>query len=56
LTAQDAQAFAEKAVELLRNPGHRSRLGTKARRMIQEQYDWNVIERQFLDLVEDPDG
>lgn len=56
LTAQDAQAFAEKAVELLRNPELRSSLGTNARRMIQEQYDWNVIARQFLDLVEDPDG
>ena len=56
LTAHDAEAFAEKTVELLRNPGHRSSLGTNARRMIQEQYDWNVIGRQFLDLVEDHDG
>ena len=39
-------------MKLLRNPGLRSSLGANARRMIQEQYDWNVIGRQFLDLVE----
>ena len=56
LTAEDAESFAKKAVELLRNPELRSSLGTNARRMIQERYDWSVIGRQFLDLVEDPDG
>ena len=54
LTAETAEAFAEQAVKLLRNPELRSSLGAKARQMIQEQYDWNVIGRQFLDLVEAP--
>jgi glycosyltransferase involved in cell wall biosynthesis len=54
LTAGSAEAFAEQAVALLRNPERRSSLGSNARRMIQEQYDWKVIERQFLDLVELP--
>ncbi len=52
LTAETAEAFAEQTVTLLRNPDLRSNLGAKARRMIQERYDWNVIGRQFLDLVE----
>jgi len=56
LTAGTAEGFAEQTAELLRNPELRSSLGANARRMIQEQYDWNVIGRQFLDLVEDPHG
>jgi len=56
LTAGTAGAFAEHTVELLRNPELRSSLGANARQMIQEQYDWNVIGRQFLDLVEGPHG
>ena len=56
LTAETAEAFAEQAVKLLRNPELRSSLGANARQMIQEQYDWNVIGRQFLDLVEAPHG
>jgi glycosyltransferase involved in cell wall biosynthesis len=53
-TAATAEAFAERVVELLRNPDLRAELGANARRMIQERYDWNVIESQFLDLVEAP--
>ena len=56
LTAGTAGAFAEQAVKLLRNPELRSSLGVNARQMIREQYDWNVIGRQFLDLVEAPHG
>lgn len=56
LTAATAEAFAEQAVVLLRNPELRSSLGARARRTIQEQYDWNVIGRQFLDLVEASHG
>ena len=52
VTAATPSAFAERTVELLRNSTLRSNLGANARRMIQEQYDWSVIERQFLDLVE----
>ena len=55
-TAATAEAFAEQAVKLLRNPELRSSLGANARQMIQEQYDWNVIGPQFLDLVEAPHG
>jgi glycosyltransferase involved in cell wall biosynthesis len=55
-TATTAGAFAEEVVKLLRNPKLRSTLGANARQMIQEQYDWNVIGRQFLDLVEAPRG
>jgi glycosyltransferase involved in cell wall biosynthesis len=52
LTTDTPETFAEQTVKLLRNPGLRSNLGTRARQMIQERYDWNVIGRQFLDLVE----
>jgi glycosyltransferase involved in cell wall biosynthesis len=55
-TAMTAGAFAEEVVKLLRDPKLRSTLGVNARQMIQEQYDWNVIGRQFLDLVEAPRG
>ncbi|MBM3801019.1 MAG: glycosyltransferase [Acidimicrobiia bacterium] len=53
-TAASAEAFAQIAVELLRNPELRGDIGAKARRMIQKRYDWNVIGSQFLDLVEAP--
>lgn len=56
LTAGTPETFAQQAVKALVNPGLRSTLGANARRMIQEQYDWNVIGRQFLDFVEDPRG
>jgi glycosyltransferase involved in cell wall biosynthesis len=56
LTASTAAGFAEQAVRLLRSPELRSSLGTKAREMIQQRYDWNVIGRQFFDLVEAPRG
>jgi len=52
LTAPTAGAFADQAVKLLRNPELRAKLGANARQMIQEQYDWKVIGREFLDLVE----
>lgn len=52
VTAGTAEAFAEQTLALLRKPERRSDLGANARRMIQEQYDWNVIGSQFLDLVE----
>jgi glycosyltransferase involved in cell wall biosynthesis len=55
-TAKTAAAFAEEVVTLLRNPELRSSLGATARQMIEEQYDWNVIGRQFLDLVETRHG
>jgi glycosyltransferase involved in cell wall biosynthesis len=55
-TATTAEAFSEEVVTLLRNPELRSNLGAAARQMIKEQYDWNVIGRQFLDLVEAPRG
>ena len=55
-TATTAGAFAEEVVTLLRNPELRSNLGANARQMIKAQYDWNVIGRQFLDLVETPHG
>jgi glycosyltransferase involved in cell wall biosynthesis len=56
LTVSTAAGFAEQVVRLLRSPELRSSLGTKAREMIQQRYDWNVIGRQFLDLVEAPRG
>jgi polysaccharide biosynthesis protein PslH len=56
LTAGTAEAFAEHVVKLLSHPELRRNLGGNARQMIQEQYDWSVIGREFLDLVEAPHG
>ena len=52
LTAGTAEAFAEQAVELLRNPELRSSLGANARQMIQEQYDWNVIGQTLEEIYQ----
>ncbi|MCI0423071.1 MAG: glycosyltransferase family 4 protein [Acidobacteria bacterium] len=56
LTARTAESFAAETVRLLKNPQLRRILGANARQMIQEKYDWSVIGRKFLELVEAPYG
>jgi glycosyltransferase involved in cell wall biosynthesis len=51
--AGGADHFAAETVRLLRDPQLRCTLGANARRMIRGKYDWKVIERQFLNLVEE---
>jgi glycosyltransferase involved in cell wall biosynthesis len=55
LIADEPSAFAEKVVRLLRTPELRSRLVARARKLVDEQYDWEIVcrslERVMLDLV-----
>lgn len=52
LIADSPEAFAAATAELLRDSRRRAELGSRARELIRERYDWNVIGRQFLDVVE----
>ena len=52
MIAGSPEAFAAAVVELLRDDRRRAELGSRAREMIRERYDWSVIGRQFLDVVE----
>ena len=55
LLADEPQAFAEKVIHLLRNPELCSALATRARKLVEEQYDWEIVyrsvEQVMLDLV-----
>jgi glycosyltransferase involved in cell wall biosynthesis len=53
LVAESPEDFAASTIRLLQEPSLREKLGTSARKMIQEHYDWTVIGQQLLDLVED---
>ena len=52
MIAGSPEAFAAATVELLQDSRRRAELGSRARELIRERYDWNVIGRQFLDVVE----
>lgn len=52
LQALTAEHFSAQTIRLLQDPSLRLKLGSKARTMVREHYDWKVIESQFLELVE----
>ncbi len=52
MIAGSPEAFAAATVELLHDSRRRAELGSRARELIRERYDWRVIGRQFLDVVE----
>jgi glycosyltransferase involved in cell wall biosynthesis len=56
LLAETPQDFAFQVERLLSEPSLRARLGENARKLIKENYDWDVLRSQFLELVEDQDG
>lgn len=56
LLAETAEEFVNQISRLLRNPSFRAQLGANARRMIRENYDWNVLRPRFLELVENQNG
>jgi glycosyltransferase involved in cell wall biosynthesis len=55
LVADEPSDFAQKVVDLLRDSDLRNRLVTRARRLVEEKYDWEIvfrsIEQLMLDLV-----
>lgn len=56
LVADNPQSFAQQTVGALQDAGLRKALGVRARRMILERYDWQVVEEKFLNLVENLHG
>ena len=51
LVADDAQAFADAVVRLLDAPEAARELGRRARRFVEQNYDWEVVFRPLDDLV-----
>src|SRR5262249_6613189 len=52
LLANNPDEFASQTLRLLGDPLLRERVGTHARTVIKDHYDWKVIETEFLKLVE----
>ena len=52
LLADDPVRFANVTVELLRNPEERSRIGTAARQLVEQDYSWPMVARGFLKALE----
>jgi len=53
LLADTADALAQAIASLFRDPALRAGLAGNARRLVEETYDWSVIGRRLLALVED---
>ena len=51
--ADTPAAFAEATVHLLQHPDVRQGLAARARKLVEERYDWAQIGEQFVKLVED---
>ena len=56
LLAETVEEFSDQITRLLLNPNFRAQLGANARKMIRENYDWNVLRPHFLELVENQNG
>jgi polysaccharide biosynthesis protein PslH len=56
LLADDAKAFADKTIWLLRNESLRRGLTLNARRFVEQRYDWRCIGQQFAETVESAAG
>jgi len=52
MIADDPLDFASKTVELLRNPKLRQRIVTKARKLVENNYSWDVLGRRFLEACQ----
>ncbi|MCL4507646.1 MAG: glycosyltransferase [Chloroflexi bacterium] len=52
LIADTPDAFASAVILLLQNPAPRERLARRARRLVEDKYDWRAIGRRLCDLVE----
>ena len=53
LIANSPEAFAEKTVSLLQRADLQSELSVRARRLVEERYDWRPIGSRFASLVEE---
>ena len=53
LVADEPAEFAAQVICLLRAPALREQLRTRARRLVEQQYDWREIGQRFANLVEE---
>lgn len=53
LLADDPQQFAQRTIRLLSDHDLRRRLAANARRLVEQQYDWQQIGQRFATLVEE---
>ncbi len=47
MIADDPQKFAEKTIYLLENPDCAKKMGQQGRKLIEQKYDWDIIEQQM---------
>jgi glycosyltransferase involved in cell wall biosynthesis len=52
LLADDPAEFAAKTAAILQDAALRERLTGQARQRVEQVYDWRVVGRQFVELVE----
>jgi len=53
LLADEPMTFADRTVQLLRDPALRQRLAVNARKLVEERYNWAQIGQRFVELVEE---
>ena len=56
LIASEAQQFADCVIELLKDVRLRRAIATRARRLVREQYDWEIVSRKMEDVMRDAVG
>jgi glycosyltransferase involved in cell wall biosynthesis len=52
LLAADPPTFARHTLSLLQDPARRAQLAARARRLVEERYDWRAIGARFVEAVE----
>ena len=52
LIADTPRDFADRAIELLRDPGRRRAIGAAARRLVVERYSWATVARDLAGVLE----
>lgn len=52
LLADRAEAFAAKTIHLLQNPQEAKEIGLRARKLVEEKYDWKVVNRKMMELYD----
>lgn len=50
--AEDPKLFAQRVIDLIRDPSLASEMGSKARKLIEEKYSWHVIAEDLHQLYE----
>jgi glycosyltransferase involved in cell wall biosynthesis len=56
LLRNDPESFASAVIEILENPELRDRLGSNARKLVEERYSWPDVARRFASSIESLPG